>query len=96
MTQLNRIFISIIMTALCALCAYSSPVMSPDADVTVADDPIKVGSGRVKPLQGYYFFDGEDGEKHPYARACRCDSLSAAEVQKTKRKRNSTGRRSAM
>ncbi len=43
------------MTALCALCAYSSPVMSPDADVTVADDPIKVGSGRVKPLQGYYF-----------------------------------------
>ena len=62
MTQLNRIFISIIMTALCALCAYSSPVMSPDADVTVADDPIKVGSGRVKPLQGYYFFDGEDGE----------------------------------
>lgn len=34
------------MTALCALCAYSDPVMSPDADVTVADDPIKVGGGR--------------------------------------------------
>ena len=24
---------------------------------------MEVGSGRVKPIQGYYFFDGEDGEK---------------------------------
>ena len=34
----------------------------PDNETGV-DDDVKVGSGRVKPIQGYYFFDGEDGEK---------------------------------
>ncbi|MCM1076368.1 MAG: DUF4294 domain-containing protein [Bacteroides sp.] len=58
--RLNRFIITLIMTALCALGAYSSPVMTPDEpDEEV--QPIKVGSGRVKPIQGYYFFDdGED------------------------------------
>ena len=61
MTQFNRFILSLIMTALCALGAYSSPVMPAD-DNDDDTSNIKVGSGRVKPLQGYYFFDDENGD----------------------------------
>ncbi len=53
-------FLISILTLLAVLCAgspLSAAVAEPDpAEV---EEPVKVGSGRVKPLQGYYFFDYE-------------------------------------
>ncbi|MCM1355772.1 MAG: DUF4294 domain-containing protein [Staphylococcus sp.] len=62
MKQLCR-FLLVFAVLLCALGAHGSPLMPSDKEDSGAEADIKVGSGRVKPLQGYYFFDDEDGEQ---------------------------------
>lgn len=63
MKQYGRILISI-LTSLCALLAHAVPVLSVEVDDTGNDGAatVNVGSGRVKPIQGYYFFD-DGGEE---------------------------------
>lgn len=63
MKQYGRILISI-LTSLCALLAHATPAMPVEVDDTGDDGAatVNVGSGRVKPIQGYYFFD-DGGEE---------------------------------
>lgn len=65
MTHSYKLLISFILYVACALGAYANiPVSTPAPADDTADEvgPIKVGSGRVKPIQGYYFFEDDEGE----------------------------------
>lgn len=60
MTKLMRVIA--VLIACCLLPQEIAAKAAADSEQSLSDD-IKVGSGRVKPIQGYYFFDGEDGEQ---------------------------------
>lgn len=66
MSKLGRIIISfILLSVVCVFDAYALPSSLPVGDDT-ADVPefdVNVGTGRVKPLQGYYFFDDDEGNQ---------------------------------
>lgn len=55
----------LLISVVCVLDAYALPSSLPAGDDT-ADVPefdVNVGTGRVKPLQGYYFFDDDEGNQ---------------------------------
>lgn len=61
MKQYSRILISI-LTLLCVSLGHAAPLMPSDDSAGEAVETVNVGSGRVKPIQGYYFFEDEGEE----------------------------------
>lgn len=61
----HKIIAMLLISVVCVLDAYALPSSLPVGDDT-ADVPefdVNVGTGRVKPLQGYYFFDDDEGNQ---------------------------------
>lgn len=61
----HKIIAMLFISVVCVLDAYALPSSLPPGDDT-ADVPefdVNVGTGRVKPLQGYYFFDDDEGNQ---------------------------------
>lgn len=61
MKQYGRILISI-LTLLCVSLGHAAPLMPGDSADSDGAETVNVGSGRVKPIQGYYFFEDEGEE----------------------------------
>lgn len=59
MTHAVKYLLALILTFSANLSAYAGGQTAMSAPDT--DSEIKVGSGRVKPLQGYYIFKDEEG-----------------------------------
>lgn len=61
---MQRIFlkISALIISLCSL-LQASAQSTPASGADTQSSDVKVGTGRVKPIQGYYYFDDEDGER---------------------------------
>lgn len=51
------------ITALLTLVCLAFPVSAQTDMADGSNSEIKVGSGRKKPFEGYYYFEGEDGEQ---------------------------------
>ena len=63
MILIRKIIFLLILTAVTV--AAPSVAQAAGAAQALPDGPetdVEVGDGRVKPIRGYYFFDGEDGE----------------------------------
>lgn len=61
----QKIIAMLFISVVCVLDAYALPSSLPvgDDSADVPELDVNVGTGRVKPLQGYYFFDDDEGNQ---------------------------------